>query len=145
MIANRYIIKANAPWIVCTRYTDQKWTLSGGHLGHIISSTFPYLLRINNCSCLRIYDTIWIYLSMLTYIYLKVDECWLTSSMHQQRFKLHMSFNYAVIWEKTVYESSWNCWSELVPCHSCTNLMINAINAWVDKDYRLPGVHMKSR
>ncbi len=32
---------------------------------------------------------------MLTYIYHNVDDCWLTSSMPQQRFKLHISLNYA--------------------------------------------------
>ncbi len=30
---------------------------------------------------------------MLTYIYLNVDECSLTSSMHQQMFKLQDVFN----------------------------------------------------
>ncbi len=28
---------------------------------------------------------------MLTYIYLNLDECWLTTSMPQQRFKLYLS------------------------------------------------------
>ncbi len=34
---------------------------------------------------------------MLIYLYLDVDECWLTYSMPQQRFKLHISLNYANI------------------------------------------------
>ncbi len=36
-------------------------------------------------------------LAMVTYIYLNVNECWLTSSMPQQRFKLQISLNYAHI------------------------------------------------
>ncbi len=39
--------------------------------------------------------------AMLTYIYLNVDECWLTSSMRQQRFKLQISFHYANIEQNT--------------------------------------------
>ncbi len=41
---------------------------------------------------------------MLTYIYFNVDECWLTSSMPQQRFKLQILFNYAVIPENDISE-----------------------------------------
>ncbi len=41
---------------------------------------------------------------MLTYIYLNADECWLTSSMPQQRFKLQTLFNYAVFLENVVSE-----------------------------------------
>ncbi len=41
-------------------------------------------------------------LAMFTYIYLNVDECWLTSSMLQQRFKLQIVLNYAVIPENVV-------------------------------------------
>ncbi len=36
-------------------------------------------------------------LDMLIYIYLNVDDCWLTSSMPQQRFKNQSLLNYAVI------------------------------------------------
>ncbi len=44
---------------------------------------------------------------MFTYIYLNVneDECWLTSSMPpQQRFKLHILLNLAVIPENVISE-----------------------------------------
>ncbi len=34
---------------------------------------------------------------MLTYIFLNVNECWLTSSMPQQMFKLQISLNYVNI------------------------------------------------
>ncbi len=33
---------------------------------------------------------------MLTYIYLNVDECWLSSPMPLQRFKLQILLKYAV-------------------------------------------------
>ncbi len=36
-------------------------------------------------------------LAMLNYIYLDVDDCWLTSSMPEQKFKLQNSPNYANI------------------------------------------------
>ncbi len=41
---------------------------------------------------------------MFTYIYLNVGECWLTSSMPLQMFKLHILINYAVILENVVSE-----------------------------------------
>ncbi len=43
-------------------------------------------------------------LAMFTYIYRNVDECWLTSSMPQQRFKLQILLNYAVIPENIISE-----------------------------------------
>ncbi len=43
-------------------------------------------------------------LVMLTYIYLNVDDCWLTSHMPQKIFKLQMLLNYAVIPENVIYE-----------------------------------------
>ncbi len=43
-------------------------------------------------------------LAMFTYTYLNVDECWLKSSMPQQRFKLQILLNYAVIREKVISE-----------------------------------------
>ncbi len=43
-------------------------------------------------------------LDMLTYIYLNVDDCWLTSSMPQQRFNIQMFLNYAVIPENVISE-----------------------------------------
>ncbi len=42
------------------------------------------------------------HLYMLTYIYLNVGECWLTSSMPQQMFKLQISLNYGNIFLKCV-------------------------------------------
>ncbi len=42
---------------------------------------------------------------MFTYIYLNVDECWLTSSMAHQRFKLQIDLKCANI-EKIVF--SWD-------------------------------------
>ncbi len=41
---------------------------------------------------------------MLTYIYLNVDECWLTSPMPKQMFKLQIVLNYAVIPEHIIAE-----------------------------------------
>ncbi len=41
---------------------------------------------------------------MLTYVYLNVDECKLTSSIPQQSFKLQMYLNYAIIPENVVFE-----------------------------------------
>ncbi len=46
---------------------------------------------------MEIYDKLRRDLAMFTYIYLNVDECWLTSSMPQQSFKLQIVLNYAVI------------------------------------------------
>ncbi len=43
-------------------------------------------------------------LAMFMYIYLNVNECWLTSSMPQQRFKLQIKLNYAAIPENVVSE-----------------------------------------
>ncbi len=43
------------------------------------------------------YDKLRRDLAMFTLIYLNVDDCWLTSSMPQQMFKLQILLNYAVI------------------------------------------------
>ncbi len=43
-------------------------------------------------------------LGMLTYIYLNVNDCWLTSSMPQQKFKFHILLNYGVIPENVISE-----------------------------------------
>ncbi len=40
--------------------------------------------------CMKICNTLRRHLSMLTYIYLNVDECWLTYSIPQQRVKLQI-------------------------------------------------------
>ncbi len=42
--------------------------------------------------------------AMITYIYLNVDECWLTPLMSQQRFKRQMFLKYAIIPENMVFE-----------------------------------------
>ncbi len=41
---------------------------------------------------------------MFTYIYLNVDECWLTWSMPQQIFNLYILLKYAVIPENVISE-----------------------------------------
>ncbi len=41
-------------------------------------------------------------LAMFIYMYLDVNECWLISSMPQQRFKLQIFLKYAVIPENVV-------------------------------------------
>ncbi len=43
-------------------------------------------------------------LAMFTYIYLNVDECWLISSIPQQKFKLQILHNYPVIPENVISE-----------------------------------------
>ncbi len=54
-------------------------------------------VHFNHFPCMGICDKLSRHLSMLTYIYLNMDECWLTYSMHQQRFKLHIFLNYGEI------------------------------------------------
>ncbi len=44
-----------------------------------------------------IFDKLIRHLSMLPYIYLNVDECWLTYYMPQQRFKLQIALKYGQI------------------------------------------------
>ncbi len=51
-------------------------------------------VHFNDFYCMGICDKLSRHLSMLTYIYLNVDECWLISPM--QRFKLHVLLNYAI-------------------------------------------------
>ncbi len=53
---------------------------------------------------MEICDKLSRHLSMLTYIYLNVDECWLTSPMPYQRFKLQILLNYAVNPENFISE-----------------------------------------
>ncbi len=55
------------------------------------------LVHFNHFHCMGICDKLSRHLSMLTYIYLDVDECWLTSSMSEQMFKLQISLNYGTI------------------------------------------------
>ncbi len=49
-------------------------------------------MSLNNCDL------------VLSYIFPNVDECWLTSFIRKQRFKLQISLNYAVIKENVVSE-----------------------------------------
>ncbi len=39
---------------------------------------------------------------MLTYIYLNMDECWLTSPIPQQSFKLQIYLNYGIFEQNVV-------------------------------------------
>ncbi len=63
-------------------------------------------VHFNHLYCMEICDKLRrdVYIAMITYIYLDVDECWLTPSMPQQRVKLQISLNYANI-EQNVF--SW--------------------------------------
>ncbi len=54
-------------------------------------------VNFNHFYCMGICDKLSRHLYMLTYIYLNVDEWWLTSSMPYQSFKLQMSLNYGKI------------------------------------------------
>ncbi len=54
-------------------------------------------VHFNYLYCVEICDKIRRGLAMVTYICFNVDECWLTSSMPQQTFKLQISLNYAYI------------------------------------------------
>ncbi len=47
-------------------------------------------VNVNHFPCMKICDTLWKHLCMLTYIYVNMDECWLTSSMPELSFKLQM-------------------------------------------------------
>ncbi len=51
-------------------------------------------VHFNHIPCTGICDKLSRHLSMLTYIYLNVDECSLTSFVPQQSFKLQISLNY---------------------------------------------------
>ncbi len=53
---------------------------------------------------MEICDKLRMDLAMFTYIYLNVDDCWLTSYIPQQRFKLQIMLNYAVIPENVISE-----------------------------------------
>ncbi len=68
------------------------------------------------------------------HIHLNVDEWWLTSSMPQQRFKLQMLLNCAVIQEKVIFdrivialkfvEVNWFLFTDIL-----ANLITNSIHA----------------
>ncbi len=85
-------------------------------------------------------------LAMFIYIYLNMDECWLSSSMPQQRFKLQLLLKYAVIPEfffffwrlrvaLKVVEVNWFPLTYIL-----ANLITNSIHAWLTKDYRSSGM-----
>ncbi len=65
----------------------------------IVSMHFNHFLYMGIC------DNLSRHLSMLPTIYLNVDECWLTSSMPKQRFKLQISLNYGKSWQNLVSRS----------------------------------------
>ncbi len=54
--------------------------------------------------CMQICDKLSRDLAMLSYLNLNVDDCWLTSSMPQQMFKLQILLNHAVIPENVISE-----------------------------------------
>ncbi len=54
-------------------------------------------VHFNHFPCIGICDKLSRHLSTLAYIYPKVVKCYLTSSVPQQKFKFHMSPNYANI------------------------------------------------
>ncbi len=79
---------------------------------------------------------------MLTNIYLNVDECWLTSFVPQQRFKLQISLNYGKIEQNVV---SWSVlmlkvaltWPWLIQHYQqlkSTNNARHILQAWLDED-----------
>ncbi len=61
-------------------------------------------VHFNHFYCTEICDKLGKDLAMFTYIYLNMDECWLTSSMPQQRFKFQILLTYAVIPENVFSE-----------------------------------------
>ncbi len=71
---------------------------------------------------------------MLIYTYLNIDECLLTFSMQQQRFKLKISINYAIISERLLValNAVEVIWFPIT--HLLAKLMIVSIHAWLDKD-----------
>ncbi len=68
---------------------------------------------------MEIFDTIRRHTSMLTYIYLNVDECWLISSKQQQMCKLQIFLNYAIIPKLLFLEVNW---------FNVTHVLANLIN-----------------
>ncbi len=78
-----------------------------------------------NHFCMWICDTVRSYLYMLTYIYLNVDECWLTSSMLEQSFQLRSVFiKYCCSFE--IF------WSQLGFSHPyCTHFYFKVRHAYV--------------
>ncbi len=94
------------------------------------------------------------YLSMLTYIYIyiNVDECWLTSSMPIQRFRLQSSLNDGKILQNVVSQSvlmlkialTWSCSIPIYWHLTSTNNGRHILHAWLDKDFRSLGMVMCS-
>ncbi len=127
-------------WLSCERYSIPAKPL---HNRDIVSVHFNHFL------CMGICDKLSKHLSMLTYIYLNVGECWLTSSMPQWRFKLKfliimVKFNkmwfpvQIVLMLEIVLTWSWSIpvWWYLIS----TNNDRHILYTWLDKDYRLLGM-----
>ncbi len=108
-------------------------------------------VHFNNFPCTGICDKLSRHLSMLTYTYRNVNECSLTSSVPQQRFKLQISLYYGklklnmVSWSVLMLNVAltWS-WSILLYWHliSIKNDR-HLLHAWLDKDYSSPGMKRK--
>ncbi len=129
-------------WSSNTRSYQQKW--SGGcvfipakplHNHDIVSVHF------NHFYCKEICDKLSRDIAMLTYIYLNVDDCWLTSSMPQQTFKIQIVLNYAVIPENVISERLVVALKAVeVNWFILANLITISIHAWLTKYYRSSGM-----
>ncbi len=95
--------------VLNVKYLNFKWSMPNYHgffYFYIIISIYN-VKPLHNCDmvsvhfnhfhCMGICDKLNRHLSMLTYIYLNVDDCCLASSMPLQRFKLQISLNYGNI------------------------------------------------
>ncbi len=97
-------------------------------------------VHFNYFYCTEICDKLSRDLAMLTYKYLNVDDCWLTSSMPQQRFKLQNLLNYSCNSRKSYL---WSLvgdpkavevnWFPFTCIHA--NSITNSIHAWLTKHY----------
>ncbi len=77
--------------------------ISSGELNNAyLPSHYIIMTHFYHFYCTEICDKLSSDLAMLTYIYLNVDDCRLTSSMPQQRFKHQTWLNYAVIPENVI-------------------------------------------
>ncbi len=104
-------------------------------------------VHFNHFYCMEICGKLRRDLAMLTYIYLDVDESWLTSSVPQKRIKFQISLHYANI-EQNAF--SWcvvdrHVSFKMVEVH-ITLLLPYSVNndrhryAWLNKDYSSPGI-----
>ncbi len=99
--------------------------------------------NFNYFYCMEICDILSRDLDMLTYTYLNVNDCWLTSSMSQQRFKLQLLLNCnsrkCHFW-RLVVEMNWFLFTYIL-----ANLITNSIHAWLTNYYRWSGMcHQKT-